>query len=667
MKILKISILLIFISFNSFSQSYLKEISKTFNNGSPMFIDYLEPDNLKKVKTEIFDESGRKIFSIQFNPNTGLPEGEFFDLINKGFFKEGVLTCYNCLLVDSNSPNVFTYNYNKMNTRVTQGDVINGYLVGKVQYKSFAEDTYRGIDYESSRRYVAAGAGVGFRDVVTYKTGNFKEYNLGNDYLNAKGVREDESIINFGNGYAKLTFKNGIIKKYVAYDSKNISIDSLSNESPIWKINYKFVKNDGFIVFKDINSFSNPIGNDRLDYRNYIKIRHDKDKMEIIPIGGIQTYIYELENQYFQGSYVNGGGVKLGLDNNGFFSINMLGFFDNVSYYNVNVNYSSNDSDDSPNLRNPNRANRSPVTQDDVIETTAIFKHIYDYLFNKKINEFDVRIYTEDNECNATLDNNLKFIVNALNSNSINENPKLITSQNRNILTSKYNPFQKYLKNSNYNTYKNAKIIGSYKYITLGDFFDQYISLSDFLFASKESIDKGYSEIQELWIWDSFLKKYVLFDLAEAIELAKEAEINSKKIALVTMNEKEVVALKDTPNVQKSPITNELDQKSNMAIASFISNLEIRFSSERKTKQYYKPNEQQMEVFVKNFGFDLVSVNILKPKNDSQVINYITEFSFSSNGKINMFIEIMKSINEYQFFYYDSEKNKVYYKFSNSN
>ena len=135
------------------------------------------------------------------------------------------------------------------------------------------------------------------------------------------------------------------------------------------------------------------------------------------------------------------------------------------------------------------------------------------------------KIYTEDNECNASLDNNLKFIVNALNAESISLSE---VGSKKEYLTSEFNPFKKYLKNTNYNTYKNFKTISSYKYITLSDFFDQYISLSDFLSASRESIDNGHSEIQELWIWDSFLDKYVLFDFNKAIELAKKAEESTK-------------------------------------------------------------------------------------------------------------------------------------------
>jgi hypothetical protein len=76
---------LFFLFYNfSFSQDYLKEVSKTFENGQPMFIDYLDIEDLKKVKTDMFNENGDKIFSISFNKENGMPDGEFFDLINKG-------------------------------------------------------------------------------------------------------------------------------------------------------------------------------------------------------------------------------------------------------------------------------------------------------------------------------------------------------------------------------------------------------------------------------------------------------------------------------------------------------------------------------------------------------------------------------------------------------
>ena len=85
MKLL-LSIVFILSSITIYSQELLKEVSKTFDNGQPMYIDYVEMENLKKVKTEMFNEDGKLIFSIQFNPETGLPDGKFYDLINKGFF-----------------------------------------------------------------------------------------------------------------------------------------------------------------------------------------------------------------------------------------------------------------------------------------------------------------------------------------------------------------------------------------------------------------------------------------------------------------------------------------------------------------------------------------------------------------------------------------------------
>ena len=125
----------------SFSQEYLKEVTKTFDNGQPMFIDYLEMEDLKKVKTDIFNESGNRIFSISFNKENGLPDGEFFDLINKGYYENGALFCENCLLVDSNIPSVFTYNYDKQNTNITKGNIVNGRFKGKVEKFGYFEET----------------------------------------------------------------------------------------------------------------------------------------------------------------------------------------------------------------------------------------------------------------------------------------------------------------------------------------------------------------------------------------------------------------------------------------------------------------------------------------------------------------------------------------------
>ena len=272
-KLIITTLFLIAIVLQSNAQDLLKEISRTFDNGQPMFIDYLETDNLKKVKTELYNEQGEIIFSMQFNPDSGLPDGEFYDLINKGSFSNGVLNCKNCMLVEANTPSVYTYNYNKQNTLITKGDVINGRQVGEVKRYVIAEDTYRKVDWESTRKYVAAGANIGFRDVKTYRTGNFKKTLIDTKTYNENGVLDGEIFIGNKNGWhASLNVDNGIVRSYVSYDKNGIVIDSLFNENKVWKINYKFEKNSGLIVFKAPEDFQAPSEYDERDnnYNHFI-------------------------------------------------------------------------------------------------------------------------------------------------------------------------------------------------------------------------------------------------------------------------------------------------------------------------------------------------------------------------------------------------------------
>ena len=75
MKLL-LSIVFILSSITIYSQELLKEVSKTFDNGQPMYIDYVEMENLKKVKTEMFNEDGKLIFSMENFPVSTVKEAK---------------------------------------------------------------------------------------------------------------------------------------------------------------------------------------------------------------------------------------------------------------------------------------------------------------------------------------------------------------------------------------------------------------------------------------------------------------------------------------------------------------------------------------------------------------------------------------------------------------
>ena len=57
--------LALLVSFSSFGQELLKEITKTFDNGKPMFIDFLDMEDLKKENISGGDST---ILKIKFDP-----------------------------------------------------------------------------------------------------------------------------------------------------------------------------------------------------------------------------------------------------------------------------------------------------------------------------------------------------------------------------------------------------------------------------------------------------------------------------------------------------------------------------------------------------------------------------------------------------------------------
>jgi hypothetical protein len=483
----------LFCVFQSNGQDLLKEITKTFENGKPMFIDYLEMEDLKKVKTEIFNESGTLIFSVQFNKDTGKYDGEFYDLINKGYFKDGILNCNNCMLVDANKPSVYTYNYDRQNTLVTKGNVVNGRLTGKVERYTLREETYRKVDWESTRKYVDAGAGLGFRDVKTYTTGQFIKTQLPTFNYNSNGVLNGEQIFKYKNGEVrrlKLNFENGIVTSKVSYDSNNLIIDSLFNENKIWKINKKFVKNDGFLMFSRLqenwtgdysieyhkSGFYNNPGNPQQDGQPWEKLFLLGGGYQKIGSGGN-------ERPY------NTGGVPSGLDDNGLFT------------------------------------RHETLSIGDVFDE-VLFSKIYNYLIN-----FDMELFKGLNDA-AILGWNDRYGGGAFSG----FDPFILTNEFLdNGLTNPFNSFIKEKKlweekDINFNNrlgYNNGKRMLTFS--SPSDFFINFISLKDFLISSKELIENNIVEIQKIYVWDSVLKKYALFDFDKLIDLSDESRIKKVK------------------------------------------------------------------------------------------------------------------------------------------
>jgi len=514
-------IILLFLPFIGIGQELLKEVSKTFDNGQPMYTDYLEMENLKKVKTEMFNEDGKLIFSIQFNPETGLPDGKFYDLINKGFFKNGVLTCYKCMLVDSNSPSVFTYNYNRQNTRITNGDIINGRFVGQIKYSAFSEGTYNKVDWNSTKRYVAAGAGIGFRDVKTYRTGVFKKYEMGATTYNSNGQIEG----NYTRGRIYYSVKNGLIKSYVKKDKSGLVVDSLSNNNELWKINYKWRKNDGYIVFDNPNNlgryFISPNFRDKKlkedwerNPRNAGENIGPTDINAVIIIGGNSIFEYDEGNRNINQfkKEINSGGRPSILDSNGIYSINTgtnnsfdgfeklrdyQGSLYECLYFDQNDTYY--------------------LTQLGSKREENLFTLVYNFLINNSNNifkkEFTYYPYSERGQA-------LDYILALMGGDDTSLFKKYLK-----INFESNDEFVNYwtLYDSRPAPHDSSITHDSKEYfLKFYDFFSKVITMPDYLKAISESFSSESTEMQELIVWNYKTKKYDLVDFENLISIALE-------------------------------------------------------------------------------------------------------------------------------------------------
>ena len=654
-KLIITTLFLIAIVLQSNAQDLLKEISRTFDNGQPMFIDYLETDNLKKVKTELYNEQGEIIFSMQFNPDSGLPDGEFYDLINKGSFSNGVLNCKNCMLVEANTPSVYTYNYNKQNTLITKGDVINGRLVGEVKRYAISEDTYRKLDWESTRKYVAAGANIGFRDVKTYRTGNFKETLIDTKTYNENGVLDGEIFVGNKNGWhARLNVDNGIVKSYVSYDKNGIVIDSLFNQNKIWKRNYKFEKNSGFLVFKAPENFRAPSQWDERynDYNHFIISFGG-----IIPIGGLQKYGGKTKE-------LQTGGKPLGLDSNGLYSIHLEGMFDNIIRYDINENTSNTDLYFS-----------LKTSRDD-----NLFVIIYNYLKNNKEDELQKMFKSYDSAESSML--NLEIgpavfgflrclknshylednVSNALRKNEFSKYiekswDKYVTGDKKDELDeSDINVF--WYPRIKYYAWKRDKK-NFYSYITLKDFFKDFISLTDYLKACKESIDKEYTEIQEMWVWNNVTNNYDKVNFEELIQLAEQKEEKAKAEA----EEQARIKLENEKKAKAEAKNNadRAERKAKEEIQNTIKSLEPWYSSERKSSgKFLKKIKESKETLIKSMNIDLVEIAIYRiPGVDDPKKTY-TAYTFGNLRDLDFFKQQVERDN-INLFYEDLNNMTLYF------
>ena len=534
--------------------SLLQEIVRTFDNGQPEFIDYRESDSLKKVKTEQYNEEGKLVFSIQFNPNTGLPDGAFYDLINKGYFNNGELNCENCMLIESAIPSVNTYNYKSRYKFITKGNVVNGRLVGEVKrYEIYEYDPsgwsswYGGnLNYARSsnqspiERYSVDNPFLNSRrfEKRESRTGELRERLIDSKNYNENGLLYGEVFLTNQTWSVRLNVTNGIVRSYITFDEYGNAVDSLSNRFKIWKRNGKYEKNSGFVIFRAPELLVQPPtygedymgdewydgmflsrGNDSYEAKN-------EDWLNSRSSSLLKKYNYVIispEHPYW--GVIGLGSKPQGLNQNGLYAIYRNSMFDHIMSYGADPFHQIHQN----NFKMNNQKNDN------------LFVGIYDYLKNNNESilnkgfQYQARDYFVDEE----QDKLSEFGIILMASSLPLEDPNFIER----ITVGRYvekNAFSKYCNSSYFKANKlygsgvNYSLRNSYgrfpyelkipsgSYTTIKEIFKYLLSLKDYLKACQESIEKGHTSIQEIWVWNSVSSNYEKVNFNLLIQLANK-------------------------------------------------------------------------------------------------------------------------------------------------
>ena len=218
----------------------LKEIVSFYDNGKPKNINY-KNQSLKLVKTQEIDLDGEVISEYNYNTTNGKRNGDFYNLLTKGYYDNGVLNSEsyieNIESNDSNTEGIFW-----------KGKVKNGRPVGKVEVYKLDEDfevTRRLNVGISTQMSMSVGYKLRYYDNKYKSKGTFTKSHLTTLFYNENGNLNGIQKIN---NKTELYYVNGKLKGYVIKNNglNNISRDSVFRENEIWKINNVFRKNNGF-------------------------------------------------------------------------------------------------------------------------------------------------------------------------------------------------------------------------------------------------------------------------------------------------------------------------------------------------------------------------------------------------------------------------------------
>ncbi len=208
----------------------IKEDLEFYDNGQSRVQIYKNMD-LETVKRNTFDAKGKLLSSFNYDPETGLKDGEFVEGPNKGFFEQGEINCNDCVI----SLNGLTFKGNFKKGRPF-GNVEVSQYTEKVSYSEDPTTSYLLSTYNKRPMVYFSSYGTGIYELQKRIKLNYND----NGFLEGKQEINDLTT---------LTFQNGVMTEILVLNEENKSIakDSINRDQKIWKIDNKYYKNNGFI------------------------------------------------------------------------------------------------------------------------------------------------------------------------------------------------------------------------------------------------------------------------------------------------------------------------------------------------------------------------------------------------------------------------------------
>jgi len=227
----KLILLLLFIPFFSFGQTFKERIVKNGNT-----VETVKNKDLKVIEVNTYNFSGKLIEKVLYDPDSGLKNGDFFSKTNSGSYNQGILTCKDC---------TFFLGSDRIKLNIK-----NGYVQGKVLVYTTVDITKRVEMSTKDKAYlIDIGASVLLADpYTTVKTGSEELLII---ELNFKDGLFDGEQKYFDEGYPRLSKSSSFASNDIILNFKNSSLISLYSKKDSVSDRAKIIKVDDKYEFMD--------------------------------------------------------------------------------------------------------------------------------------------------------------------------------------------------------------------------------------------------------------------------------------------------------------------------------------------------------------------------------------------------------------------------------